>query len=528
VAMRSGRVELKGSARAALPGGQDVGPMDPNQKIEVSVLLRRGSRPSEFPTAAQMGAVHPTKRKYLSREEFARLHGATTADLEKIRSFAAEYGLTVTSEDQASRTVKLSGTVQAFNEAFGASLRRYEHSSGTYRCRTGSLTIPADLESIVEGVLGLDNRPQAKAHFRLRKNNPRVRPHAVADSFSPVQVAQAYGFPKGATGAGQCIAVIELGGGYNNSDLDSFFRNLGISTPKVSAVPVDGGSNSPSGDAGGADGEVELDIEVAGAVAPAAQIAAYFAPNTDQGFIDAVTTAVHDAKLKPSIISISWGGPENSWTEQSRNALNSACQDAATMGVTVLAASGDDGASDGNTSGVPTVDFPAASPFVVACGGTKLTLSGAAIGSEQVWNELSSNEGATGGGVSEVFALPSYQQNSKVPKAPNGFSGRGVPDVAGNADPQSGYNVFVDGKPAVIGGTSAVAPLWAGLLALINQSLGTNVGFVNAQLYSATSAFHDITSGNNGNYSAGTGWDACTGLGSPDGAALLAALKGEK
>jgi len=528
MAMRADRVELKGSARAALPGGQDVGPIDPNQQIEVSVLLRRGSKPSEFPTAARMGADLPTKRKYLSREEFARLHGATAADLQKVRAFAAEYGLRVVSEDAASRTVKLSGTAQAFNQAFGASLRRYEHSSGTYRCRTGSLTIPTDLESVIEGVFGLDNRPQAKAHFRLRKDNPRVRPRAVADSFSPVQVAQAYGFPEGATGAGQCIAVIELGGGYNNSDLDSFFRNLGITTPKVSAVPVDGGSNSPSGDASGADGEVELDIEVAGAVAPAAQIAGYFAPNTDQGFIDAVTTAVHDAKLKPSIISISWGGPENSWTEQSRNALNSACQDAATMGVTVLAASGDDGASDGSTNGAPTVDFPAASPFVVACGGTKLTLSGAAIGSEQVWNELSSNEGATGGGVSEVFALPSYQQNAKVPKAPNGFAGRGVPDVAGNADPQSGYNVFVDGQQTVIGGTSAVAPLWAGLLALINQSLGTNVGFVNAQLYSAAAAFHDITSGNNGNYSAGKGWDACTGLGSPNGAALLAALKGEK
>jgi kumamolisin len=502
--------------------------MDPNQQIDVSVLLRRGSKPGEFPTAAQMSVDLPTKRKYLSREEFARLHGATTADLEKIRAFAAEYGLTVTSEDRASRTVKLRGTVQAFNQAFGVNLRRYQHSSGTYRCRTGALTIPVELEAVVEGVFGLDNRPQAKAHFRLRKTEPSVRPRAVADSFSPVQVAQAYAFPKGATGAGQCIAVIELGGGYNNSDLDSFFRNLGIATPKVSAVPVDGGSNSPSGDASGADGEVELDIEVAGAIAPAAQIAAYFAPNTDQGFIDAVTAAVHDAKLKPSIISISWGGPENSWTAQSRNALNSACQDAGTMGVTVLAASGDDGASDGSTNGAPTVDFPAASPFVIACGGTKLTLSGGTIGSEQAWNELSANEGATGGGVSEAFAIPSYQQNAKVPKAPNGFAGRGVPDVAGNADPQSGYSVFVDGKTAVIGGTSAVAPLWAGLLALINQSLEANVGFVNAQLYSAASAFHDITSGNNGKYSAGPGWDACTGLGSPDGTALLAALRGGK
>lgn len=273
---------------------------------------------------------------------------------------------------------------------------------------------------------------------------------------------------------------------------------------------------------------MELDIEVAGAIAPGAQIAAYFAPNTDQGFIDAVTTAVHDSTLKPTIISISWGGPENSWTQQSRDALNSACEDAATMGVTVLAASGDSGSSDGSTDGTPNVDFPAASPYVVGCGGTKLTLSGSAIGGEQVWNELSADEGATGGGVSEVFAVPSYQATAKVPKAPNGFVGRGVPDVAGDADPETGYNVVVDGEKSVIGGTSAVAPLWAGLLALINQSLGTNVGYVNPLLYSAKAqkGFHDITVGTNGNYSAGTGWDACTGLGSPDGAALLTALKG--
>jgi len=525
MAKRQDRVELKGSARAALPGGQDVGPADPNQQIEVSVLLRRGSKPDEYPSAAEMGAGLPRERKYLSREEFARQHGASTADLEKIRAFAAQYGLKIVNEDRARRIVKLGGTVQAFNDAFGVNLRRYQHSSGAFRCRTGSLTIPAELESVVEGVFGLDNRLQAKPHFRLRRRKPNAQ--AAAVSYSPLQVARAYGFPSGATGAGQCIAVIELGGGYSAADLDSFFSNLGISTPKVTAVSVDGAANSPTGDPNGPDGEVELDIEVAGAIAPGAQIAAYFAPNTDQGFIDAVTTAVQDATLKPSIVSISWGGPEDSWTEQSRNALNSACQDASTMGVTVLVASGDDGASDGSTNGTPTVDFPAASPYVVGCGGTKLTISGTAIGSEQVWNELSANEGATGGGISEVFALPSYQHSANVPKAPNGFVGRGVPDVAGDADPETGYNVVVDGQPAVIGGTSAVAPLWAGLLALINQTLGANVGYVNPLLYStaAGATFHDITSGNNGDYSAGPGWDACTGLGSPNGSALLATLR---
>jgi kumamolisin len=523
MAKRQDRVELKGSTRKPLPGGKDVGPADPNQEIEVSVLLRRKSKP-----AAQTST--PLKqRKYLTREEFARQYGASAEDIQKVRAFAAEHKLRVVSENLATRTVKLSGTVQNFNSAFETTLRKYEHNSATYRCRTGTLTIPSEFEAVIEGVFGLDNRPQAKPHFRLlnKKKKPKAPAQAEPVSYSPLQVAQAYSFPTGVNGAGQIIAVIELGGGYNTSDLDSFFSSLGISTPTVTSVSVDGATNSPSGDPSGADGEVELDIEVAGAIAPGAQIAAYFAPNTDQGFIDAVNNAVNDATLKPSIISISWGGPENSWTAQSRDALNSACEDASTMGVTVLVAAGDNGSSDGSSDGSPTVDFPASSPYVVACGGTSLRLSGTSISSEQVWNETAENEGATGGGVSEVFALPSYQDDADVPAAPNSFAGRGVPDVAGDADPETGYNVVVDGEQTVIGGTSAVAPLWAGLFALINQSLGTNVGYVNSLLYSANeeATFHDITSGNNGAYSAGPGWDACTGLGSPNGTALLAALK---
>ncbi|HEX5424828.1 MAG TPA: S53 family peptidase [Candidatus Acidoferrales bacterium] len=516
------RVELKGSTRAALPGAQDVGPADPNEQIEVTVYLRSSSR--KGPTADAIGALPISEREYMTREQFARTHSASEEDIAKVRAFAADHGLQVTNVNAAARQVKLRGTVGAFAAAFGATLRHCQHSSGRFRVRTGTLTAPADVAPLIEAVLGLDNRPQAKAHFRLRKARPIQQAQAAAVSYSPVQVAQAYDFPGNVDGAGQCIGIIELGGGYNTADLNTFFGNLGITPPQVTPVSVDGATNSPTGDPSGADGEVELDIEVAGSIAQGAQIAVYFAPNTDQGFIDAITTAVHDTTRKPSIISISWGGPENSWTEQSRNALNSACQDAATMGVTVLAASGDDGADDGTNS--PVVDFPASSPYVIVCGGTKLALSGASIGSEQAWNELSANEGATGGGVSEVFALPSYQQSASVPAAPNGFAGRGVPDVAGDADPESGYNVVVDGQQTVIGGTSAVAPLWAGLLARINQALGKNVGYLNPLLYAASAegTFHDITSGSNGDYSARAGWDACTGLGSPDGSALLSAL----
>jgi kumamolisin len=522
------RVVLPGSERALLPGSRKIGPSDPKEQIQVTIFLRRGSSPKQFPDVKKLGKLLPAQRQHLSRAQFAALHGARPADIKKVRAFATQNKLKVVEVSRPRRSVLLSGSIAAFSSAFGVELNSYQHPTGTCRMRTGTIQIPASLSRIIEGVFGLDNRPQAKPHFRVRKQsqNSAARAQSSSASYNAPQVAQAYDFPAGTTGSGQTIGILELSGGYSSSDLNTYFKNLGIATPTVTAVSVDGATNSPTGDANGPDGEVELDIEVAGAVAPSAQIAMYFTPNTDQGFLDALTTAVHDAKLKPAVVSISWGGPESSWTQQALTAFNSACEDASTIGVTILGASGDDGSSDGVSSGTPTVDFPASSPYVLACGGTKLTLAGTTISSEQAWNELASGEGATGGGVSEVFALPSYQQSAGVPKAPNGFVGRGVPDVAGDADPESGYNVLVDGQQTVIGGTSAVAPLWAGLLVRINQSLGKNVGYLNPLLYTSNveSTLHDITAGNNGTYSAGPGWDACTGLGTPDGAALLAAL----
>ena len=522
------RVNLVGSERALLPGSRKIGPADPGERIQVTVFLRRGSSPKQSAAANKIGKLAPTQRRHLSRTQFASRHGARPADIKKIRAFAALNGLKVVEASRARRSVLLSGSVGAFSRAFGVELNSYDHPGGSCRMRSGTIQIPAALNEIIEGVFGLDNRPQAKPHFRIRKQqvqNP-ARAQASSASYTATQIAQAYDFPAGTNGSGQTIGILELSGGYRTADLATYFKNLGIAAPTITAVSVDGATNSPTGDPSGPDGEVELDIEVAGAVAPSAHLAMYFAPNTDQGFLDALTTAVHDTKLQPAVVSISWGGPESSWTQQALNAFSSACEDASSIGVTILAASGDDGSTDGASSGTPTVDFPASSPYVLACGGTRLTLSGTTISSEQAWNELSNGEGATGGGVSEFFALPGYQQSAGVPKAPNGFVGRGVPDVAGDADPESGYNVLVDGQQTVIGGTSAVAPLWAGLLARINQSLGKNVGYVNPLLYTAKveATLRDITSGSNGTYSAGPGWDACTGLGSPNGAALLAAL----
>jgi len=277
-----------------------------------------------------------------------------------------------------------------------------------------------------------------------------------------------------ASAAGQTIALIELGGGYRAAD-----KSLGIAAPTVVAVPVNGGKNSPS-TADGADGEVMLDIEVAAAVAPRAKIAVYFAPNTDQGFVDAITTATHDTKNKPTVISISWGAPESSWTAQARSALDTACKAAAALGITVTVAAGDNGSADGVGDGANHVDFPASSPNVLACGGTKLVAANNTITSEVVWNESASNEGATGGGISTAFAQPSWQAGIAATK-----SGRGVPDVSGDADPTTGYQILVDGQTMVIGGTSAVAPLWAGLIALANAKNKSAAGLLQPKLYGA-------------------------------------------
>jgi kumamolisin len=262
-----------------------------------------------------------------------------------------------------------------------------------------------------------------------------------------------------------------------------------------------------------------LDVEVIGAVAPQANIAVYFAPNTDAGFLDAITTAVHDTTHKPSVISISWGSAESTWTQQSMTAMDGALQDAATLGVTICVASGDGGSSDGVSDGADHVDFPASSPYALACGGTSLQASTSAITSESVWND-GAEGGAGGGGVSSFFALPTWQSglqttDSSGQKTP--LSKRGVPDVAGDADPQTGYDVRIDGTDTVIGGTSAVAPLWSGLLARINQLTGKPVGLIQPLLYQNPGALRDITQGNNGDFYASVGWDACTGLGSPNG-----------
>ncbi|MBO1739847.1 protease pro-enzyme activation domain-containing protein [Leifsonia sp. TF02-11] len=520
-------VPLPGSERPERAGYRAHGALAPEAPVEATLILRRRA---PLPDDAFSSP--------LTAQELGDRYGASPDDLQLVVSTLARLGVTIDEENAAERRVRVSGPAAVLARVFGTDLAESRPADAgadapSYRQRSGGLSIPAELDGVVTAVLGLDDRPQARAQFRV------AHPAAVTTSYTPPQLGTVYDFPAGTDGSGQTIAIIELGGGYEQADLDTYFAGLGIPTPSVTAVGVDGGANVPGQDPNGADGEVMLDIEVAGALAPGASIVVYFAPNTDAGFLDAVSTAAH-ATPTPAAISISWGQSEDQWTAQARTAFDQALQDAAALGATTTVAAGDDGSSDRVGDGKAHVDFPASSPHALACGGTRLDAdtSTGTVRSETVWNNGAGN-GATGGGVSAVFALPSWQGTVGVPLGPggtdaggaaNGPGGRGVPDVSAVADPQTGYRVRVDGTDLVIGGTSAVAPLWAALIARLAQSRGKRFGLVQPALYDSTRAgqvaagFRDITSGDNGAYAAGAGWDACTGLGVPEGARLLAAL----
>lgn len=425
--------------------------------------------------------------------------------------------------------VKVVGTSEAFRNFFGTAIHSYrskDPNDKTVYYSHKDFNIPASINFIID-VIGLNNMPIARPYFQMGDletvrdmedpvsrsfdiNTENLNSRATALTyFTPIQVANLYKINKSYNGKGQTIAIIELGGGYNQTDMTSYFRSLGLSTqPKIVSVSVDGAFNNPS-DTSGANVEVVLDIQIAGAIANAATIVVYFAPNTFQGFYNAIYKAINDTTYKPSIVSISWGAPESYWTSTSLTSFNNLFATAVTKGINVFVASGDNGSTDGVTDGLQHVDFPASSPNVIACGGTTLSSDGVTIFSEKVWNNNPSS--STGGGFSATFAKPAYQNNISVIQTK-----RGVPDIAGNADPTTGYLIYMARKYAVVAGTSAVAPLWAGITARLNQMNGKSIGFANTNLY-LKKPCTDITVGSNGAYQAAMGWDPCTGLGSPNG-----------
>ncbi|MBA8925616.1 kumamolisin [Kutzneria viridogrisea] len=506
------RVALPGSVRAAVTDLTPAGELDPTTEVAATVVLRRRA---QLPTELVLGP------RVIDQSELTERYGADPSDVDLVRGVLSRYGIEVTEVHLGSRRVEVRGPVSAVQAVFGVRLDLVSSGGVRHRHREGELGVPAELDGVVQAVIGLDDRPQASV--------PRAADTATATkpkAYTVPQLGKIYGFPGGSDGTGQIVAILELGGGYSDQDLTQYFSSLGVRAPSVTAVGVDGASNAPSPTASGEDMEVALDIEVIGGLAPGAAVVVYFAPNTDKGFLDAVSAAVH-ATPTPAALSISWGSSEDNWTQQSRAAMDAVFADAAALGVTVCAASGDYGAGDGERDGKRHCDFPASSPHVLACGGTTLVADpdSGVISSETTWNN-GTGKTATGGGVSTAFGLPDYQKAAGV-----ALSGRGVPDVCAVADPATGYQILVNGKRYASGGTSAVAPLWAALVARIAQLLGRGLGLVQPILYagakpgSAAPGFRDVTGGDNQGFPAAPGWDPCTGLGSPDGAALLEVIR---
>jgi kumamolisin len=548
--------ELNGSRKSIARGASVAEPTDPSELIELLVRLRRKK---DLP-----GPPLPGKR--MSRENHDEQYGADLTDVARVKAFAGEFDLAVIDARPSERSLMLKGTVANFEKAFRVELRKHRFSDGSsYRGRVGSISMPSEIADAIVGVFGLDDRPVVWRTLRLKV--PSSKEAAAGGSqtpgplteFFPNALAKLYNFPTDVDGNGQNIGIVELGGGYAAVDLTTYFAQAGLQhAPSYVTRPVQGGAtNAPAPeDQDAPDVEVLLDMEVAGSIAPGAKLFIYFVKDgSEKQILLGMSAAVHDNQSDLSVISLSFGGPEYDSTtmglgqgaelaSQWQENVNDLLQTAGHLGITICVASGDQ-ASFGIAPDSPGFDgkartsFPASSPYALACGGTHIVTPTVGAPIEEVWHP-GSGEG-TGGGISRYFPLPDYQ-SAIVPQHavnPTGGLGRAVPDVCANAAQESGYRVLCDGlwypdtkaapqpRPA-IGGTSASTPLWAGLIALINQSLQTRVGFINPFLYkigSPSSAFFDVTKGNNGDYDAGPGWDPCTGLGSPNGVFLLAALK---
>ncbi|MEU7146041.1 S53 family peptidase [Nocardia sp. NPDC046473] len=507
----STHILLPGSSLAPIAGVTDLGLVTPAETIGFTLVLRRrGSLPERLISGSET----------VTSAEFAAQYGADPADMTLVASTLTAAGARIVDQDIPSRRVRALAAASVAQQLFGTELRAVRGTDPVtgnaieFRMRIGDLHLPAVLDGVVTAVLGLDTRPMARPHVQTAVNP--------AASYVPTQLATVYSFPTG-DGSGQTAAILEFGGGFLTDDLNAYFTSAGLDTPNVTAVSVDGAANSPGTD--GATIETTLDIEVLGSMAKRATQLVYFAPNSERGFLDAISQAVH-ATPTPTVVSISWGGPEQSWSTQGRAAMDAAFADGNALGVTVSVAAGDGGSGDGVDDGADHVDYPASSPYVLGVGGTTLRLdSSGNVQSETVWNDGPSS--ATGGGVSTIYPVPSWQSNVGVPG-----SGRGVPDVAADADPQTGYRIYVNGATQVVGGTSASAPLWAGLVCRFAQDLGRKQGLLQTAIYKgatqgrAALGFRDITEGSNGSYSAGPGWDACSGLGVPVGTELLTVLRG--
>ncbi len=522
-------------------GHRLVGPVPPWEEIEVLLLLRGTSDNNCGPhDTFAFGKLPVHERQHLELDALLHLNPARKADIEAVRRFASGRRLEVASVDRGRRMMALRGRVRDINRAFRVDILRYRIGNLVFHSHEDAHTHPTELAGIVEGILGLDNGPAAKRprHRRCPPEESTKPPKPDSHTKPPSAFTGLYQFPKGATGKGQTIGVLEFDGGFEPRKLRSYLSKLGVSAPRVIVREIPPGGNRPVHRPGtlSPDVEVYLDLEILASVAPGATLVVYFAENTPRGWIKALQTAIFDRKHRPSVLSISWGRAEQYWSPQAINAIEQRLQMAALLGITVCCSSGDRGVFEADPRPY-TVPFPASSPHVLACGGTALEALPKGGAGEIVWNESRIAGVASGGGISALFELPPFQSAHRVPARAGTVreAGRGIPDVAANASSTTGYLVWADDTPMSLGGTSAATPLWAGLIACLNEALGRRIGYLTPLLYSRhaprAGALVDIRNGNNQllgrqGYRARRGWDPCTGLGSPNGVKLLKWLQG--
>jgi kumamolisin len=532
-------VRLAGSARLAqqLPDSTTARPLTHAELAApavVTVHLREAPRADTLAVALARQQHTPVQaRRYINAAELVRTHRAHPDDVAAVTRWAIAAGLRVRHPEGATNTLDVGGSLGALGRAFDVSLETRRHRDATtgaltvYRDHRDELSVPSDLDGIVTAAFGLSDRPAARPHLALLP-----RGLSASCSYSAEELARVYDFPvlpNGGAGTTITVGVAELGGAVHRPDLAAFAARH--SRLRVVEEAVNGWG--PHSDPFGPDTEVALDWQVIAGVlahcAPQADVLMVikYAPNTDRGFTNLEASFATDGR-DYAAVSTSWGAPEDHWTPAAMNAMDRAFQMGAVRGMVHSVAAGDNGSTDARTDGRQHADHPASAPHAVGCGGTRLLAERDSRVSEEVWNELRAGQGATGGGVSEHFAVPRYQSSAglRPTSANDGSPGRGVPDVAGNADPLTGYVIHHRGLDSVVGGTSAVAPLWTALFAVVSASTGHRLGNVLPALYGARAVgFTDVTTGDNGAYRADRGWDPATGLGVPAGRGLCAALK---
>jgi kumamolisin len=476
-------------------------------------------RPLRPHALALVSDVVEGRRAPLSHDDFQNRFGANPDDVALVHRWAQREGLTVLRRDPARRAVDVRGPASRLAALFGAELVRYGAGDASWLSRVGTLRLPAELRPSVVGVYGFDQCPMTRHDAMPLAVAPK---RGAGRGFTAPELAGWYAYPE-ADGTGQTVGVIALGGGYHESDLRAYFTGLKLPHPRFTAVSVLGARNNPNGRSRQMDGEVGGDIQTVGALVPGAHVVVYFAPNTERGFMAAVAHAVHDQKWKPSVLSISWGRNEVHWSRRLLRLFDEVLMEAALLGITVCCSSGDTGELADSQDHTPHVCFPASSPWVVACGGTSLAGRRAGRIVECVWSDQA---GASGSGSSVLCARPRWQGRSR--KASH--VGRRLPDVSANADPESPYRVYINGAWHVGAGTSAAAPMWAGLMARLNQLRGDRIGLLTPALYKHAAALvtrralRRVPASRGRRVPAGTGWAPHTGLGVPHGRLLVDAL----